>query len=170
MQIQQMGLGGCQMINTLQIAVISMGVLLIVIDFMTYVYQKVTESIGLWWFLIGGVLILLGAAPGLNAWTAAVPKKAVPAALLAGAVFFLAAFYFSSLISQLLRKNQELAMHVSLLNQENESILHEVRKLRKHMQKQVQEQVQKQVQEQVIEQVQAQIQEQAQMQKQVAKV
>lgn len=121
------------MIDELRLAVVLMGILLILIDFLTYVYQKVTESIGLWWVLIGGVLVLLGVVPGLNGWTKTIPRKAVPAVLLAGAVFFLAAFYFSSLISQLLRKNQELAMHVSLLNQENESILYEVKKLRKQV-------------------------------------
>jgi hypothetical protein len=38
-------------------------------------------------------------------------------------------FYLSQAISQLIRKNQELAMQVSLLNQENESILRELREL-----------------------------------------
>lgn len=122
------------MSDVLRVAVVVMGMLLMGMDFMTYVYQKVTESIGLCWFMIGSVLVLLGIVPGLNAWVETVPPKAVPAVIIAGLVFFLTAFYFSSLISQLLRKNQELAMHVSLLNQENESILHEVRKLRKQVQ------------------------------------
>lgn len=120
--------------DVLRLAVVIVGMLLVGMDFMTYVYQKITESIALCWILIGTVLILLGIVPGLNAWVETVPPKAVPAVILAGLVFFLTAFYFSSLISQLLRKNQELAMHVSLLNQENESILHEVRKLRKQVQ------------------------------------
>lgn len=38
-------------------------------------------------------------------------------------------FYLSQVISQLIRKNQELAMQVSLLNQENERILRELRDL-----------------------------------------
>ena len=36
-------------------------------------------------------------------------------------------FYISCAVSQLLRKNQELAMHVSLLNQENEIILQKLK-------------------------------------------
>lgn len=118
------------MTDLLRLAVVSMGVVLLVMDFMTFVYQKITEGIGLLWFFLGFVLILTGAIPGLNKWTAVVPPEAVPALLLTGVSFLLAAFYLSSLISQLLRKNQELAMHVSLLNQENESILYELKELK----------------------------------------
>lgn len=125
--------GWHRMTDVLQLAVVIAGILLMGMDFITYVYQKVTESIGLCWLMIGAALVLLGLVPGLNAWTRAVPSNAVPAFILAGLVFFLSSFYFSSLISQLLRKNQELAMHVSLLNQENESILHEVKRLRKQV-------------------------------------
>lgn len=118
--------------NVLRLAVAGMGVLLLGMDFMTLVYRKITESIGLCWFFLGGLLILIAAVPGLNAWVDTVPKEAVPAFLLTGAAFLTAAFYISSLVSQLLRKNQELAMHVSLLNQENESILNELKELQKH--------------------------------------
>lgn len=118
------------MIDVLRLAVILMGLALLVMDFLTFVYRKITEGMGLLWFVLGGVLLLLGLVPGLCDWTSAVPQKAVPALLLAGSVFLAAAFYISSLVSQLLRKNQELAMHVSLLNQENESILYELRELK----------------------------------------
>lgn len=42
-----------------------------------------------------------------------------------GILLLLGLFGFSIAISILIMKNQELAMHVSLLNQENESILQE---------------------------------------------
>lgn len=121
-----------RMVDVLRLAVIGMGVLLLAMDFLALVYRKITEGIGMCWCVLAVVLIMLGTVPGLCAWTQAVPKEAAPALLLAGAVFLLAAFYFSSLISQLLRKNQELAMHVSLLNQENESILEELKELREN--------------------------------------
>ena len=118
------------MSDVLQLAVACIGVMLLVIDFMSFVYQKVTEGIGLLWFLLGIILILCAFVPGLNAWLYLLPKSAVPAFLMIGTAFLLSAFYISSLVSQLLRKNQELAMHVSLLNQENESILYELRELK----------------------------------------
>lgn len=116
----------------LQAAVVIAGLLLLLLDFMALVYKKITESIGLCWFFLGMVLISLGIVPGLRSWAQAVPKEAAPALLLAGAALLLAAFYLSSQVSQLARKNQELAMHVSLLNQENESILEELKELREH--------------------------------------
>lgn len=120
------------MIDLLRLAVAGMGILLLIMDFMTLVYRKITESLGLCWFFLGGVLIFIAVIPGLNAWVEVVPKEAVPALILTGAAFLLAAFYVTSLVSQLLRKNQELAMHVSLLNQENESVLNELKELQKH--------------------------------------
>lgn len=120
------------MTEILQLAVVGMGLILFVMVFVSLVWQKITEGIGLLWFLLGGVLILTGTAPGLNAWIHVVPKEAAPALLLIAAVLITALFYISSLVSQLLRKNQELAMHVSLLNQENESMLYELRELREY--------------------------------------
>lgn len=120
------------MADILQAAVVMIGVLLLISDFTALVYKKITESIGLCWFFLGMVLISLGIVPGLCAWVQAVPEEAVPALLLAGAALLSVAFYLSSQVSQLARKNQELAMHVSLLNQENESILEGLKELREH--------------------------------------
>lgn len=120
------------MADILQAAVVVLGILLLISDFMALVYKKVTESIGLCWCFLGIVLIMLGVVPGLCAWVQTVPEDAVPALLLAVAALLIAAFYLSSQVSQLARKNQELAMHVSLLNQENESILEKLKELREH--------------------------------------
>ena len=73
------------------------------------------------------VLILLGVVPGLSDWSKVVPQEAIPAFLLISLAVIFSFFYLSCAVSQLLRKNQELAMHVSLLNQENEIILQKLK-------------------------------------------
>ena len=116
--------------DILRLSIVLMGMVLLALDFLSFVFRKVTEGVGLLWIALSGVLFLSGVLPGLCGWTKAVPKEAVPALVLLASVFLLAAFYVSCLVSQLIRKNQELAMHVSRVNQENESILYELKKIK----------------------------------------
>lgn len=103
------------------------GIVLLIVDFISFVYQKITVGIELCWSSFAVVLILLGVVPGLSDWSRVVPQEAVPAFLLISLVIIFSFFYLSCAVSQLLRKNQELAMHVSLLNQENEIILQKLK-------------------------------------------
>ncbi len=103
------------------------GIALLVVDFISFVYQKITIGIELCWSAFAVVLILLGVVPGLSNWSRIIPIEAVPAFLLISLAIIFSFFYLSCAISQLLRKNQELAMHVSLLNQENEIILQKLK-------------------------------------------
>lgn len=84
-------------------------------------------GIELCWSAFAVVLILLGIVPGLSDWSKVVPIEAVPAFVLINLAVIFSFFYLSCAISQLLRKNQELAMHVSLINQENEIILQKLK-------------------------------------------
>ena len=103
------------------------GIVLLIVDFLSFVYQKITIGIGLCWGAFAIVFVLLGAVPGLSDWTGIIPKEAVPAFILISLSILICFFYLSCAVSQLLRKNQELAMHVSLLNQENEIILEKLK-------------------------------------------
>ena len=115
------------MANILCILVIIEGIVLLIVDFISFVYQKITVGIELCWSAFAVVLILLGIVPGLSDWSKAVPIEAVPAFVLINLAVIFSFFYLSCAISQLLRKNQELAMHVSLINQENEIILQKLK-------------------------------------------
>ncbi len=99
------------------------GIALLIVDFLSFVYRKITVGFMLCWGAFSIVFILLGAVPGLSDWTKIVPLEAVPAYMLISLSIMGCFFYLSCAVSELLRKNQELAMHVSLLNQENEIIL-----------------------------------------------
>lgn len=103
------------------------GIVLLIVDFISFVYQKITVGIELCWSAFAVLLILLGVVPGLSDWSRVVPREAVPAFVLISLAIIFSFFYLSCAVSQLLRKNQELAMHVSLLNQENEIILQKLK-------------------------------------------
>lgn len=113
----------------LRIIVVGVGLIVLCMDFLSFAYRKMTESLGLAWGFFSVVLILFGAVPGLSGWTKAVPKEACGALVVIGILAVLGSFYLSGNVSKLIRKNQELAMQVSLLNQENERILSELEAL-----------------------------------------
>ena len=82
-----------------------------------------TEEIGLLWSFFSVLIVGIGLIPGSLSWLGYIRRSM--ALVLFGFVFFflLLLWYLSIVISQLLRRNQELAMQISLLNQENEQVL-----------------------------------------------
>lgn len=104
-------------------AMIVLGGLLLIWSFLAYAKHRLTENFGMIWGLAALCLIIAGivlavAGGSFMAVTAVV--------VLLGVILVLCLFGFSQVISILIMKNQELAMQVSLLNQENESILQEL--------------------------------------------
>lgn len=107
----------------LQILVVIGGIIFLLITFLEYVKKRMTEEIGLLWTLFSVLMIGIGLIPDSLAWVGQI-RTSVALVLFGFAFFFLLLLlYLSIVISQLLRKNQELAIQVSLLNQENEQIL-----------------------------------------------
>lgn len=102
------------------------GFLFLILAFHEYVRKKLTEAAGLIWALLGILLLILALWPGALAWCAAISLAGLT--FLFGIFLSLALILFwqSLAVSKLTRKNQELAMQVSLLNQENEQILTEL--------------------------------------------
>ena len=110
----------------LRMVTVGVGVVVLCMDFRSYAHRKMTESMGLLWGFFSILLILLGALPVLSDWSKIIPKEGCMAFLFLAVAVIFGAFYISNNVSKLIRKNQELAMHVSLLNQENERILNEL--------------------------------------------
>lgn len=75
------------------------------------------------WEGIGIGLVLVGAIPVLSSWCYLIGEGTVVAMFLVGAVAVWSGYELSVQISSLSLKTQELAMQVSLLNQENERML-----------------------------------------------
>ena len=105
----------------LRIFLTAAGVLFLLGDINAYVRQKLTDTIGLLWAFVSVALILTGvvSVPGAR------EEEYLVVLLLAVCLLLLILlFKLSKVGSVLSMKNQELAMQVSLLNQENERILH----------------------------------------------
>lgn len=111
------------------IIMIATGAVLLVWSFLAYAKHRLTESFGMIWELAALCL----AASGIVLLVTEQGSVALAAvALCLGVLLVLCLFGFSQAISVLIMKNQELAMQVSLLNQENESILQELTAAKEH--------------------------------------
>lgn len=107
----------------LKIACIILGVLFLFLDLNAYIRQKLTDEMGLGWGGFSVFLILMGVFIGFCG------KLSEPVFVIImvcfGLVLFIM-FFLCTAVSVLIMKNRELAMQVSLLNQENERIIHEL--------------------------------------------
>lgn len=112
-----------------RIVAVVAGAILLVLAFTSLVKKQMTEGIALGWAIGSVIAILIGAVPSLSEWSRKLSTGSI-IALLLFAVFVVGyVFKISSDLSKIKMKNQELAMQVSLLNQENERILNELERM-----------------------------------------
>ena len=113
----------------LRIIMVVAGCLFLILNFVTYVKKNLTEKFAWMWTFFCVVMILSGIVPGLNRWSFQFNSWGylVLCIILVLIVQFI--FIITKEIANLKKRNKELAMHVSLLNQENERILAELEKL-----------------------------------------
>ncbi|MBO5458986.1 MAG: DUF2304 domain-containing protein [Lachnospira sp.] len=114
---------------TLRIIMVVIGILVVVFDFIAYSHKKVTDNIGLGWLAVAAAIILCSVVPGISSWSEVLCAKEYMVFLIFFIILLIAFYKLSMLVSQLLKRNQELAMQVSLLNQENEQILAELKSI-----------------------------------------
>lgn len=115
--------------NMIRIGIGLGGALLIVVSFLMHAYKKITVNYTVIWVLLGFVLLLIGVVPVFSEWTKYLASGTGLAFSCVGAIFLFEEFRTSAMISQLILKEREMAMHVALLNQENEAILKELDRL-----------------------------------------
>lgn len=108
---------------------ILLGILIMALSFYMNAVRKLTVNIAVVWEILGAVLLIIGAVPALSAWCYRIGTGTAVAMFIIALLILWGGFQFSRLISSLIIKNQELAMQVSLLNQENERILEQLREL-----------------------------------------
>lgn len=105
------------------------GAALIAFTFWTHSTKRLTVDYAVAWSLLGAVLVLMGVIPAFSQWLSSLGTQVEWVLLSAGVLLVAAGMHESIVISQLLSKNKELSMQVSLLNQENEAIKAEVERL-----------------------------------------
>ena len=115
----------------LKALMIDFGIFLLIMDLFMYARQKLTDGIGLGWAIVSLALLVAGIVVSLDdvcyLWSG--EKNIVLLMFAVFAVIILFLFKISMAVSVVVVKNQELAMQVSLLNQENERILQELKGL-----------------------------------------
>lgn len=115
----------------LKMMLIVVGIFLLILDLFMYARQKLADGIGLGWAIVSATFLVYGIAVSTDAatylWNGA--KSVVLFAFAVFVVIILFLFKISMAVSVVVVKNQELAMQVSLLNQENERILQELKGL-----------------------------------------
>ena len=112
-----------------KLGIAAAGLVLMVVSFLMHSYKKITVNYTVIWELLGIVLILIGCVPVFSEWTKRLASGTGLAFACVGAIFLFEEFRNSVMISQLLLKTREMAMQVSMLNQENERLVNELERI-----------------------------------------
>ena len=111
------------MMTIIRILMVGTGLLFLVLAFWAYTRQKLNDSMALIWAFVSIALVITGAVPAVSKHLS--ESLLIFMFIICLLLLFLL-FKVSKAVSVLSMKNQELAMQVSLLNQENERILHKL--------------------------------------------
>ena len=102
---------------------VATGIVFLLWDFYSYAKQKLNESMGMIWGFVSIALIITGAVRALSG---EVSEWLLICLFIICLLLLFLLFKVTKAVSVLTMKNQELAMQVSLVNQENEKILHQL--------------------------------------------
>ena len=105
------------------------GIVIMALTFFLHAVRKLTVNLAVVWEFLGLSAILTGAVPAFSGWCYLLARGTAVAMFTIGVLVLWGGYQLCILISSLSMKNQELAMQVSLLNQENEKILRELEKI-----------------------------------------
>jgi len=114
---------------------IATGIFIIISSFWFHSVRKLTVNLAVVWEILGVILIATGIFPVFSSWTYRVSTGTGLALFFVGAACLWGGFQFSLLVSRLAMKNQELAMQISLLIQENEKMMRLLEELEDRMRK-----------------------------------
>ena len=102
------------------------GIIIIFLSFLMYSKKKLIVNLAIMWEMLGIIVFLTGVVPAFSNWCSSISAGTAILIFIAGVLLVPAGYTMCISISELTMKNQELAMQVSLLNQENEKILSEL--------------------------------------------
>ena len=106
----------------LQIILIIVGAVLLAAVASSLAKRKMTESFCLTWGLIAIIIILAGILLRPAEWNKYISGTGMLLLMMIGFCIIYGAYFMSAKVSDLIRKNMELAMQVSLLNREKEEL------------------------------------------------
>lgn len=113
----------------LQLGTIIGGFILLISTFRKFVARKLTEELAICWSALAILFIVSGCFRKCFCWSKEMHLMNAIVILCISYLLLFIIFYTNVLLSGLIRKNQELAIMVSLLNQENESMIQQMKEL-----------------------------------------
>lgn len=113
----------------LQIILILLGGVLLFVTTTSLAVKRINEPFSLVWGLVAIVIICAGILLRPAGWNQYISSIGLVLALLIVGTLLFGAFFSSCIVSQLMRKSNEMAMQISLLNQENEELRNLVSRL-----------------------------------------
>ena len=116
--------------DILRTVMIAAGVLVLMETVLSLSKRRLKEQFCLLWGVISVLLIVSGIFLRPTVWSQYISETGTVVIIITALCLVWCLFFISVHISVLSRKTQELAMQVSLLNQENERILAELEQLR----------------------------------------
>ena len=119
--------------DTLRVFMIVTGIVLMWSTISSLAKQKLTETVCLAWGLVSVVCLLAGILLHPYGVSAYISKTGLMLIMIIAIVALVSAFVVSTKLSELARKNHELAVQVSLLNHENYTLLERMEKLEKEL-------------------------------------
>lgn len=108
--------------DILRIIMVVTGLFLLGVTVSSLARRKMTEPFCLTWGLISVMIILAGILLRPVVWNRYISGTGMLLILMVGFCVIYGACFMSTRVSELMRKNLELAMQVSLINQENEEL------------------------------------------------
>lgn len=113
----------------MRIIMIASGVIFLCVTISSLARRKMTEPFCLTWGVISLMMILAGILLQPQEWNRYISGTGLLLILIIGFCVVYGAYFMSARVSELMRRNMELAMQVSLLNHENEEICKQLTKL-----------------------------------------
>ncbi|MCQ2539842.1 MAG: DUF2304 domain-containing protein [Acetatifactor sp.] len=106
----------------LQILMVILGGVLFFVTTTSLAVKRINEPFSLVWGVVSLVLVAAGVLLRPAGWNRYISQIGLVLALLVVCTMLFAAFFFSCIVSTLMRKTNEMAMQISLLKQENEEM------------------------------------------------
>lgn len=117
--------------NLLKIFIIILGAWLLVMAVLSLAKRKMTDQFCLAWAILAGLMILVGILLQPSQLDRYISTRVFVLILLMVIGVVWGMWFISTQVSILMRKNQELAMQLSLLNQDSEKVQKELKEIRK---------------------------------------
>lgn len=114
------------------LGIVACGLLIIISILRSIIHKKMPETHGLLWLIPAGFIVVGGCFPNLVIWLARLLNVSYPPAIIFTAgilLLFYLVFRCTMWIANMSIRMQELGMQVSLLNQENLSLLKRIGEL-----------------------------------------